>query len=76
MESPIRPRSGWSSTGLGPERSVMVGDSWERDIVGAELSGMRAVWVSGGKQVPEPSSERRIVASVGDITLDVLEELT
>jgi putative hydrolase of the HAD superfamily len=61
--------------GVTPERSVMVGDSWERDVVGAESSGMRAVWVSGGRAVPEASSDHRIVASVGDITLDLLKEL-
>ena len=27
-----------------PERSVMIGDSWENDILGARSAGIRAVW--------------------------------
>ena len=33
--------------------TVMVGDSWERDILGALNVGMRAVWVSKGRRPPE-----------------------
>jgi putative hydrolase of the HAD superfamily len=30
--------------GTNPEESVMIGDSWEYDVVGAMNSGLRAVW--------------------------------
>lgn len=33
--------------------TIMVGDSWERDVVGAARAGMRAVWLSGGRVPPE-----------------------
>ncbi|MGC8505597.1 MAG: HAD family hydrolase [Thermoplasmata archaeon] len=32
--------------GTSPEESVMIGDSWEYDIVGAMNSGLRAVWLN------------------------------
>lgn len=31
---------------VGPEESVMVGDSLPRDIVGAQRSGMRGIWIN------------------------------
>jgi putative hydrolase of the HAD superfamily len=37
-----------------PSRAVMVGDSWERDVVGAVSCGLRAIWISDGSPVPEP----------------------
>lgn len=40
--------------GVSPERAVMVGDSWSRDIEGAAGIGMQALWISGGR--PRPSS--------------------
>jgi putative hydrolase of the HAD superfamily len=46
--------------GARPEDSVMVGDSWERDIVGALDVGMRAVWIADGRPLPE--SDRRVTA--------------
>ncbi len=33
--------------GVQPEAALMVGDSWERDIVGAKQAGLSAVWVRG-----------------------------
>ena len=44
--------------GARPEDSVMVGDSWERDIVGALDAGLRAVWIADGR--PEPESDPRV----------------
>jgi putative hydrolase of the HAD superfamily len=39
--------------GTRPERTVMVGDSWARDIEPAVALGMRAIWVTGGREVPK-----------------------
>lgn len=33
--------------------TVMVGDSWERDILGALNVGMRALWISRGRRPPD-----------------------
>lgn len=38
--------------GVRPDRVVMVGDSWERDVVGARAAGLGAVWVSAGRSLP------------------------
>jgi putative hydrolase of the HAD superfamily len=39
--------------GADPEASVMVGDSWERDVLGGLGAGMAAVWIADGRPVPE-----------------------
>ena len=39
--------------GADPEGAVMIGDNWERDVQGARALGMRAVWISGGRPVPD-----------------------
>jgi len=38
-------RHAMDAAGVGPEESVMVGDRFERDVVGAHAAGMRAIWV-------------------------------
>jgi putative hydrolase of the HAD superfamily len=58
--------------GTAPEHAVMVGDSWERDVLGALGAGIGAVWISGGQEVPEPGLDVAVVASVADLT-DVLD---
>jgi HAD superfamily hydrolase (TIGR01549 family) len=41
-------------TGARPEETVMVGDSWESDIIGATSFGIRSVWLNRyGVQIPE-----------------------
>ncbi|MEV7197167.1 HAD family hydrolase [Streptomyces sp. NPDC093510] len=39
--------------GAVPDRVIHVGDDWACDIVGAVESGIRAVWISRGRQVPD-----------------------
>jgi HAD superfamily hydrolase (TIGR01509 family) len=39
-----------------PARSVMVGDSWDSDVVGASAAGIRAVWLNRKNRIsPDPS---------------------
>jgi HAD superfamily hydrolase (TIGR01509 family) len=40
--------------GAEPADSVMVGDSWNRDVEGARDLGMAAVWLSFGRPEPRP----------------------
>jgi len=40
------------AVGCSPEDAVMVGDSWEKDVLGARRVGMRAVWFSPLKATP------------------------
>jgi HAD superfamily hydrolase (TIGR01549 family) len=41
--------------GVGPSDAVMLGDSWENDVLGARATGIRAVWFNRfGQLNPEP----------------------
>ncbi|HXQ75394.1 MAG TPA: HAD hydrolase-like protein [Acidimicrobiales bacterium] len=46
----------------------MVGDSWERDVLGALGAGLSAVWVAGGRTPPEEFPNVTVVDSVGELT--------
>lgn len=50
-----------------PEEAVMVGDSWDRDVNGALASGVSAVWIGGGRPVPEVRPGVTVLHSVGDL---------
>ncbi len=62
--------------GVAPDRAVMVGDSWERDIVGGTRAGMHAVWISGGRTVPDDRVAGLVVESVAELTPELLEAVT
>ncbi len=47
--------------------AVMVGDSWERDIIGALDAGLSAVWVSAGRALPEKRPNVTVVGGVGEL---------
>ena len=53
--------------GVGPERAVMIGDNWERDVLGARAVGMRAVWISQGRPVPAPEPGVSVAFGPGDV---------
>ncbi len=48
-----------------PEHTVMIGDSWERDVTGALAAGMRAVWISHGRAAP--FSDARVSVAKGPL---------
>ncbi len=54
--------------GASPDGAVMIGDSWERDVLGALGAGMSAVWVAGGRPPPEELNGVTVVDSVGELT--------
>jgi putative hydrolase of the HAD superfamily len=48
-----------------PERVVHIGDSQERDIIGAKQAGLKAVWLNLTKEQPltgKPQADRQISA--------------
>jgi putative hydrolase of the HAD superfamily len=47
--------------------AVMVGDSWERDIIGALDAGLSAVWISAGRPQPEKRPNVTVVNAVGEL---------
>ena len=61
--------------GADPAASVMVGDSWERDVLGGIGAGMSAVWIADGRPLPEHRPRVVAVDTVRDLP-DALAELT
>ena len=53
--------------GADPAASVMVGDSWERDVLGGLHAGMSAVWIADGRALPEHRPRVAVVDSVLDL---------
>src|SRR5256885_1444793 len=49
-----------AALGVRPEEAVMVGDSWDRDVEGAQAAGIRPIWVADGR--PAPGLDRRVDA--------------
>jgi FMN phosphatase YigB (HAD superfamily) len=45
----------------------MIGDSWERDILGALGAGMSAVWIADGRPLPDQLDRVRVVDRVADV---------
>ena len=48
--------------------AVMVGDNWERDVEGALSAGLRAVWISHGRETPAVDERVGIAQGAGDVT--------
>ena len=64
-------RAGFAGVPLAPERAVMVGDSLENDVAGAQAAGLRAVWFDPAKAEPGGASG----APVPDARIHKLAEL-
>ncbi len=53
--------------GTTAQTTVMVGDSWGRDVLGALGAGMAAVWVAGGRAAPATLPDVTVVDNVGEL---------
>ena len=53
--------------GAAPEASIMVGDSWERDVLGGLGAGMSAVWIADGRTAPEELPLVTVIDSVVEL---------
>ena len=56
-------RAGFAGVPLAPERAVMVGDSLENDVAGAQAAGLRAIWFDprrAGRAAGAPVPNARI----------------
>lgn len=60
---------GYALEQLGAEAkgSTMIGDSWERDVLGALGAGMSAVWIADGRPAPEVLDGVRVVERISDV---------
>ncbi len=50
-----------------PEDAVMVGDSWERDVVGAVSCGLSAVWIASERPAPEQMERVAVIDSIEEL---------
>lgn len=50
--------------GCRPAEAVMVGDSWESDVVGARQAGLRAVWFNRSHAAPPGGSTATMITSL------------
>ncbi len=51
-----------------PEDSIMVGDNWERDVVGATGAGMKACWIASGRPMPVADDRVTAIDDLGDLS--------
>ena len=51
--------------GVAPEEAAMVGDNPQKDVRGARLAGVRAVWVDRGLRPEDPEASPDL--RVGDL---------
>jgi putative hydrolase of the HAD superfamily len=52
--------------------TLMIGDSWERDVLGAVEVGIRPVWVAHGDDIPEARPDVEVVDAV---SVDLIDQL-
>lgn len=64
-------RLGVEATGLRPEETLVVGDSYDKDVLPARAAGCRTVWLKG-----EGWTEKAEDETVPDAVITRLEELT
>ena len=55
--------------GAKPEETIMVGDSFSRDVLGAQEFGLRAVWISMGRQQPDGGDPWLTIESLGELPM-------
>jgi putative hydrolase of the HAD superfamily len=53
--------------GTTADSTVMVGDNWRRDVIGARGVGMAAVWLAGGRDLPETLTGVTVVDNLGQV---------
>lgn len=53
--------------GAAADTTVMIGDNWDRDIVGATAAGWSSVWVSGRRPPPDPTASVPAIWTVAEL---------
>ncbi len=53
--------------GAAANTTVMVGDNWDRDVVGATAAGWSGIWVSGGRPPPNPADSVPAIRTVVEL---------
>jgi putative hydrolase of the HAD superfamily len=50
-----------------PDRAVMVGDSWQRDVVGALATGVEPIWLSHGRTPPVTDGRVTVATDLSEV---------
>jgi putative hydrolase of the HAD superfamily len=53
--------------GVAPGDAVMVGDNWDRDIVGALTAGLAGVWIAAGRTPPGGHERVAVIEHLGEL---------
>lgn len=53
--------------GASAEETIMVGDSFARDVLGSQAFGLRAAWISMGREQPQPGDPWMTIASLAEL---------
>lgn len=64
---PVIYREALEQTGSTADQTIMVGDNYRRDVVGAQAVGIRGVWISMGRELPEGEAPWLVVESLADL---------
>jgi HAD superfamily hydrolase (TIGR01662 family) len=61
---PLVFRTALDHFGIRPEETVMIGDSWESDVLGARAAGITPIWLNRGRmECPDP----RLAVEIADL---------
>jgi len=58
-----------------PESVLMIGDSWENDILVPQRLGWKTAWISHGRPTPEPSGNTVVLHDLGDLEAELKKAL-
>lgn len=53
--------------GAKPNETIMVGDSFPRDVLGSQAQGIRGVWISMGRPQPESGAPWLVIESLSEL---------
>ncbi len=56
-----------SSFGISKDRSIMIGDSWHHDILGALNAGIRAIWINRRNESVPKTMDVLEISSMGEL---------
>lgn len=55
--------------GAKAEETIMVGDSFERDVLGSQALGLRGVWISMGREQPSSGDPWVVIESLAELPI-------
>lgn len=59
--------------GVDAEEAIMVGDSWDRDVNGALSAGIRPIWVTQGRPLPQLNPNVEVISSISELVASLVQ---